>query len=254
MKMQDTVSGESYLLCFNDEQISMLDLETGEWTEDQMLLADLPTDDPERRMQIIQTYMSRDGRYVVAVENEGFMDDEGPASLQLYDRQKGCWVEMPEEIRSLRLEASYTELVFMAEHKNLAAVFEEGKRQLVLWDLDRMEIIQESPFDGTEQRLVRFVADDSALLFWGNDNYLKLWDIETACIKMEDSQKLYSVKDMWVYDDSGLLEIQGFDETTKDYRNRLNLWQIWLYQLKEDGTLVEEVPAPVAPKMRRKFR
>ena len=240
MEIIETSEGESLLLCHNTQKICILDLDSGKWTEE------IPVwEDGNRELGVVlhQVYMSKDGRYITAVENlDLYSINTADAGLQIYDRKEKKWAELPKEIQELRMKATYTdELVFMAEEKNLAAVYEEGRHQLVLIDLEQKKVLQEIPFDGTEQRQVKFLSDDEAILFWGNDNYLKLWDIRSGKICMEDSQKMYQVEQIQVSEDTGLIEVQGVDEASVDlYRN--GLWQVWLYRLEEDGTFYPYVP------------
>ena len=240
VKLGKTAKGENLLLCYDDQKICLLDLDSGEWKEE-ILLADNPACAEKETSRLIQAYLTKDGRYIAAVENDSVFDDEGRAYLQLYDREAQAWVELPEEIRQLRMKGSYRELVFMAEEKNLAAVYEESRHQLVLIDLEQKQIIQEIPFDGTEQRQVKFLSEDEAILLWGNDNYLKLWDIREGRIRMEDRRKMYQVKLIQTFEEEGLIEVQGLDEaSTELYRG--NLWQVWLYRLEKDGTFYPYVP------------
>lgn len=235
----ETSEGEALLLCHDIQKISMLNLSAREWTEeiyckDRMDLTD--------HTALIQIYMSYDGRYIAAIQNADLYSNDSDAYLKIYDRKAQTWMELPEEIRELRLKYSYSDaVVFMAEGKNLAAVYEEGRHQLVLIDLEQKKVIQKIPFDGTEQRQVKFLSGDEQILFWGNDNYLKLWDIREGRIRMEDSQKMYQVEHIQVSEDTGLIEVQGVDEISVDlYRN--GLWQVWLYRLEKDGTFYPYVP------------
>lgn len=236
----ETSEGKKLLLCHNTQKICILDLDGRKWTEEIPMWED---GNREAGVVLHQVYLSKDGRYIAAVENIDLYNiNEADACLRIYDRKEKTWMELPEEIRELRMKASYgDELVFMAEEKNLAAVYEKGRHQLVLIDLEQMKVIQEIPFDATEQRQVKFLSDDDAILFWGNDNYLKLWDIREGKIRMEDSQKMYQVKQIEVSEETGLIEVQGVDEESVDlYRH--GLWQVWLYRLEEDGTFYPYVP------------
>ena len=151
--------------------------------------------------------------------------------LQIYDRREETWLVLSEELQELTFSSTYRRL-WMAERKNLAAVYGEGENQIRILDLEKASVIQSIPFQGNEQRILTFLEEDRALLLWGDDGYLKLWDLEKECITMEDTRKLCRVSSISVYEESGLIEIRGIDEDSMDLFLG-NLWMKWFYRMEE---------------------
>lgn len=233
--LERTTTGETLAICQEYLFTEIFNLDMGEW-EEKMLLTDHPAAQTMNPGNINQSYITRDGRYVVLVERYTQFTDGEEASLAVYDRKEECWVELAEEIRDLNLLSSYTEIVAVAWDQNLIAVYEEGQGQVCLIDLEQNKILQKIPFSGVKQRRMQFLGDDSGILLWGDDGYLKLWNLEKEAFTMEDTRKLYDVRSINVSleEDCPYFWVQGMDEEKKPYYT-WNSWLMWMYVLEEDG-------------------
>lgn len=195
---------------------------------------DAKTGRDEEIGNIFAASLSADGTYVLLLERYEVYSEGGRADLRIYNREKNGWVDLPGSLQNLDLRSSFSSIITMANHKNLAAIYEAGSSQAAILDLDKMELLQRIPFGASSQRKMRFMADDSGLLLWGDDGYLKLWDIQKACITMEDSQKLYDVREIFVADGSDFIWVRGADEEKADMVIG-DLWIVWMYRLAEEG-------------------
>lgn len=224
---------EVLALCETYLFAEILNLETGEWEEDKILLTDHPAASVTNPGNISQSYMTRDGTYVIFVERYTQFTEGEPASLAVYNRKENCWVDLADDIENLNLLSSYTDIVVNAWNKNVIAVYEEGAGRVSVIDLDENRIIQKIPFSATRQRRMQFLGDDSGILLWGDDGYLKLWDIQREAITMEDNRKLYDVDSISVVvDEKDYFWVQGLDEEKTDFYT-WNSWLMWLYRLDD---------------------
>ncbi len=225
----------SYTAYEKTDGIELLDLQTGE------AAGRIPA--PEvgsgfDMQSFLDIKLSASGRYLMAVCRwESFTPEaESVSKLQIFDRKQECWILLPKELQDLKLQDSYTaEALYPAQKKDMAAVYEEGENRLLILDLEHMEILWQIPFYGRNQRQMAFMPGDERILLWGDDGYLKLWDMEQECFLMEDSQKFYYVTDIITVEGSDFIEIWGRDESKKEFFNLTYGMDTWLYLWEEDG-------------------
>ena len=230
-----TLQGEEWALLYpksssSGQTILLLDLRTGE-TFRRILLTDEQSEQEEKFCW--EADLSPAGRYLLAVcSGTPAADEKGTARLQIYDTELESWLALPEEL-SAPLSPSYVnDIIWTAQGKEMAALYVEGKNQILLLDLTELKVLQHIPFYGSSQRQAVFLPGDLSLLLWGDDGILKLWDTEQECVLMEDTQKLYSVSEISLEEGSHFIEIHGTDEENLDffYEN-----SVWFYLWEEGG-------------------
>lgn len=224
--------GQDGLLVQYREKVEVIDLQDGAVAA-RAALSEEETGIGGLRIQEAQ--ISPSGRYLFLVVDEGWLGVGWTVQLRAIDLTRDQEIRLPERYREMTLSNDMAGFLYMAQKKDMAAIYEEEAMQLSILDLEKMEIIQEIPFGGKDERQVCFLPDDRWLLLWGDDHYLKLWDLEQARIKMEDEQKVADISQIQVNEKIPFIEIYGVDSEQQEYSYGIINRESLLYRWEEDG-------------------
>lgn len=227
IKLVQTEAQEELAMWDDNGQIRFLDLQTGEWLEEETITAET---DLDYMSYTTEAYMTNSGAYVIKpVKNR----ESDTYELSVYNREKDCWMELSEEIQ--KLEVFYGTSIALAQEKHLMAVYEKNKKQISVVDLDKNCVWRRIPIGGKDHIKMQFLNNDTRLLFdYGSyGGYMKLWDLEQDCMVMEDNQKFESSDIICVDETEHLMLVRGINEENADlYMN--GMWMTWIYILEEN--------------------
>lgn len=202
---------EKIAVCKEDDRVTFLDLTTGKWMEEESISIEKQEIEDGYVRDI--PYLSYDGHYLMllkAYHKYGQDSESDHLKTYVYDRRKKEWKES-ESLQDIEIGTSSPK-VWMGKASSKVAVYDEGNRELIIFDMEKDEILQRIPFQGQDVWKVTFLRQDTQLLLWSDSTYLRLWDMEDDRLLMEDTKRLYRVSSIYVSEENGRIMIRGYDE------------------------------------------
>ena len=182
---------------------------------------------------IRQADVSADGSFVLLLlSRERETDDGEYLKFAVCDLNSECIVNLPAALQDYKPKSPDLNIISMCESENYAALYDKDANCIYVLDLENMEICSTILFNGSAQREIAFLNGSKHLLLWGDDGYLKLWDVRRSCVLMEDAKKLEDVRSIQVDEEGGAFAVYcanytGYLATSSE---------MLLYNLTEGGS------------------
>lgn len=222
---------DNLMICRDSFSVDVFDLDTREWIL-KLDVDSLQTEKERSDRRINEVTIGGSGRYLLITEHYKLQNREW-AEVHAYDRKTDTFLTLPEELQETSMAADYLGMVYMADQADLAAVYVQSEKQLMIWDLTENQILEKIPFQADSRRKIDFINENRQIILWGDDCYLKVWDRKEAAIKMVDRQKLYGVNRITANEETGIVEVSGYDEQDLEYVTG-NEWNLYCYLMDEE--------------------